>query len=517
MKDKILVWIDDIPIHFGIAKFFHENNDCDMYGIFDVDDQQKNFYESQNLLKFKKIWFFRDYLSKSDIEPDFEYLKNFERKYQINLWQLAYSEREFLHYNELYKFSTKEILNILQQECQFFEKILSEIKPDFLFIKTTDYLENTLLHEISKAMGVRTLMLGSTKLSSTKIMISSNYDQVDDFLEQIDEASEPKNSIKSEKHEDQKQKSESFLKSFDEFQKKGPKVKSWKKPARTLKIVTNIDKKNYKEFYSNYQLAKLKSSLIRLSGIARTKKLYRKKFLDQNSMKKIDPNQPYVYFPLHVEPERNMLLSAPFYTNQIELISNIAKSLPAEYVLLVKEHPLMKFKRWRKVSYYKNILALPNVGLIHPDVSIDNIFKTCSLVVTISGSSAIQAAFYEKPTIVFSDTIYSKLPFVYRIKNIEDLPKIIRKCITEKFDYSLLQDFVSFMDKHTFEVDLFEMAANAKNRFYFGGTLNYTHEISEDQMMSFLDESASKFELLSNEHAKKIKQWKIHNGKISIN
>ena len=514
MKDRILVYIEDIPLYFGIVKYLQEKHDCELFAIFDINKQQKGFYQDQNLVSFKKIWFFRDHIHKTSKTPDLKYLKKFEDNYGINLWQLAYSEREFIHYNELYRFSDEEILNILQQECIFFENLISEIKPDFLMIKSTDYLESTLLHELSKAKGVRTLMLGSTKLSSNRVMISSNYDQVDDFLEYLKNDNEGQNKTMDELRENQQQLSKSFINSFDKFSKERPQVNLLKKPLRTFRIITNIDKKNYNEFYSNYHSTKLRFGLTRISGIPFLKKWYRKKFLDKNSLHHIPDKIKFVYFPLHVEPERNMLLSAPFYTNQIELIGNIAKSLPVEYVLLVKEHPIMKFRRWRKISYYNEIMRLPNVQLVHPEVTSEEIFQKCSLVITISGSSAIQAAFYEKPSLVFSDTIYSKLPFVSRVLYLEDLPKIIRECLEKKYDFSTLNEFVKFVNKHTFELDIFKLAVDGRNRFYYGGILKDIPQITLSKMQSYLEDNKLKLQTLAMEHTKKIKQWKIHNEKL---
>jgi len=515
LKDRILVWIDYTALNFGIIKFLKGFHDCEVFAIIDVGDKQKNFYINQNLVSFKKIWFFRDHLHKTNEEPDIEYLRGFEKKYRLNLWELAYSEREFTHYNELYKFTQKEILTILEQECRFFEKILTEINPSFLFIRTNDYLEITLLHELSKSMGVTNLMLSPTKLAETRCMISSNYDQVDDFLENLENNPESSSPSIAEFREYQKQSAKTFLKGFDNFQKNKPQVNILKKPFRTFQVITNIDEKNYKEFYSNYYKTKFKFSLLRLSGLTFTKKWLRKKFLDKNSIKEIEKRIPFVYFPLHVEPERNLLLSAPFFSNQIELASNIAKSLPIDFTLLVKEHPLMKFKRWREISYYKKIIELPNVELVHPDVSSEIIFKNCSLVITISGSSAIQAAFYEKPSIVFSDTIYSHLPFIERIKEIENLPDLIKKMVNQKFDFSVLNEFVDFMNNNTFDLDLFKLMADAKNSFYFGGSLKNIPEISASEMEKFLSVNQDKFEILALEHLKKIKQWKIKNADIS--
>ena len=53
-----------------------------------------------------------------------------------------------------------------------------------------------------------------------------------------------------------------------------------------------------------------------------------------------------------------------FYTNQIEIIRHIAKSLPIGYKLCVKEHPAMNTRGWRSVSDYKEIMD-NNLAPIH--------------------------------------------------------------------------------------------------------------------------------------------------------
>ena len=125
---------------------------------------------------------------------------------------------------------------------------------------------------------------------------------------------------------------------------------------------------------------------------------------------------------MHVSPERYIDISAPFFSNQLEVITNIAKALPAEYKLYVKEHFAMKPLHWRKTSFYKQILSLPNVEFIHPLVSADEIIRKSSLVIAITGTSALQAAFFEKPSIVFAHNIYEEfLSSVIRISSYEEL------------------------------------------------------------------------------------------------
>ena len=76
-------------------------------------------------------------------------------------------------------------------------------------------------------------------------------------------------------------------------------------------------------------------SILEFEGIERKK---RKNFID-HYLKSELPSTPFVYFALGVDEERHILLSAPFYTNQIETIRNIAKAMPIKFQLVVKENP----------------------------------------------------------------------------------------------------------------------------------------------------------------------------------
>ena len=82
----------------------------------------------------------------------------------------------------------------------------------------------------------------------------------------------------------------------------------------------------------------------------------RKNFLDKYSKYSIDSEKNFIYFPLHQDEEESTLVGAPFFTNQIELIKNIIKSLPVGYKLFVKESPSNAARDWRRISDYKKLL-----------------------------------------------------------------------------------------------------------------------------------------------------------------
>ena len=63
--------------HFSIAHYLQKNLDCEFYALIDITNKPKKFFESQQLVKFKKIWYYHDHI-KRDKQIDIEYLKNLE-------------------------------------------------------------------------------------------------------------------------------------------------------------------------------------------------------------------------------------------------------------------------------------------------------------------------------------------------------------------------------------------------------------------------------------------------------
>jgi hypothetical protein len=191
----------------------------------------------------------------------------------------------------------------------------------------------------------------------------------------------------------------------------------------------------------------------------------------------------------------------------LEIIKNIAKSLPVDYKLYVKEHMGMKYRHWRPISYYKEIMNLPNVTLIHPSLSNKELLKNCSIVCTVTGSAGLEAAYYRKPSIIFGHTSYDSLPSVHKIKNLEDLPTIIRTCLNEKVNPSDVANLVKIIENISFDLDLIDMYNKINDSFHTGGFL-ISNNVKIDFLDSFLEKNKTVFEMLTNEHIKKIKQHK---------
>ena len=239
--------------------------------------------------------------------------------------------------------------------------------------------------------------------------------------------------------------------------------------------------------------------------VTRMKKKNRNDYMDKNFLKVIDDSTPFVYFPLHQMPERELLIASPFNTNQIETIKHIAKSLPIGYRLFVKEHPSQVTREWRDISFYEEILSIPNVQLLHYSIKSEDILKKCSLVITIHGAVGLEAAIHKKPAIIFSDFFYSILPSVHKLQSIEELPSAIRSSLRTKVHASDVDKFLNLLEENSIDFDLFGFEVDYHNYFFNEGNL-LNVEIDEGKAKQFIKKHESSFDMLADEFIKKMQK-----------
>lgn len=105
-------------------------------------------------------------------------------------------------------------------------------------------------------------------------------------------------------------------------------------------------------------------------------------------------NEKFVLYFLQVEPELSTQVWAPYMKDQLQVIRNVAFSLPYGYRLYVKEHP-SNGPRVRR--FYEEIHSIPQVVFIPPEYPGNNLLNECSAVVTISGTVSWEGLLLGKP------------------------------------------------------------------------------------------------------------------------
>ena len=445
--ENIVVWLDFDTYaytNFAIISALSKLNKFNFIGIV-TTQQDMSFFQNQQIIPFKKLVYYPAcYIGKT--RSDVDKLREIEKKYDLNIWLDVYAERSFYKYwTNFHKFTKDEILSIVENSISFFVDILETFKPKLVLMQQAgENISNLLLYQIAKKMGITTLMPNILHMQN-RILVSNNLlsSEISDEFKKI--ISNFNNSTQNYDEE--------FIKKYDHAESLKT-VLSYnyeistfsKKINRYIKGLSHISEPIYK----NIGKTRLKMIKYRYESHFTIKK--RKQFLDDNSIKSIE-DEKFLYFPLASEPEARILTTSPFYTNQINLVENIARSIPINLVLYVKEHPAQKIKLWRPVSDYKTIVDLPNVKLVHPSVNNQELISKSQGVIAISGSVGFEALFYKKPVILFADEHYDVLSMVTQIKTLTSLPNDIKNALnTFNFSNKEINAFMEAFNKCSISV-----------------------------------------------------------------
>jgi capsule polysaccharide modification protein KpsS len=494
--NKILYWIGQNFTHYCLAKTIQDKIEADIFAIIDVTNKPKTFFQNQKIVDFNKIWFYHDFINEIDKTPDLDFLEKFEKRHGIQLSSLVFSERLFMEYNEFYQFSAEQILRILELECKFFEGILDEIKPDFIFMFTPYFHHNVLFFKLCKAKGIRVLELSVTRFASQGVI------GLDD-------------EIKNYKNFSTNGKVRSFKELREYFDEKRVSKQNKKYLKRSHGSINDLlssglqyflfsNNENTKTHYS--YLGRSKNKVFFNYVLNEVKIKRRKQFIDKNFISKISDGK-FILFPLQTDAEGALLLDAPLFTNQIEVIKQISKSMPIDYKLLVKEHPAAVTRSWKSIKTYKEIINTPRVIPVHPDVDISEVLKKSSLVITISSTVALDSLFYEVPSIIFSENTISMIPSIHRLKEIRNLSETISTMLKTNAEPKHLEKYIQFCEKISFPFEPLGFTQDINDYFHFSGKL-IDVEITEDKMKRFLEKEKIKLDLLSNEYIKKMNNEK---------
>jgi hypothetical protein len=369
---------------------------------------------------------------------DLNYLQKFEKEYGVpNLWpyitldrmiMFNLAKREYPYSAPAY--SHEEMMKIFQVKAKAIVKFLEEEKPDLLFMTVIGTISSLLLYLVARKMGIKVLIGTETRIDNNYTLTENyeNYSFAEKLFSELQKQGAESKKIKEARD---------YIKKFRDnptphlyFLKDGRadvsrlKELKWFLPKRFLQSLFWFGKLTFLYFYkrkwrdytqedpASYFIDRLRRKTRTLIGANR--------FYDQ-----ADLAEDFAFYPLHYEPEIATLLLAPFWTEQLNLIRQIAKSLPLHFKLYVKEHPAMV--KYRPFSYYRELKKIPNVKLIDPNVKSFGLIKNSKLIITLTGTAAFEGLIFEKPIITFGDVFYNALPTVKHCHEIERLPFLVKE------------------------------------------------------------------------------------------
>ena len=166
----------------------------------------------------------------------------------------------------------------------------------------------------------------------------------------------------------------------------------------------------------------------------------------------------------------------------------------------------MELYFWRDQSFYKDIIKLQNVKLVHPSVNPKNILEKCDLVTTIAGTAGLEALFFEKPVITFSDIIYSKFPNVFRINDKNKIPETIRKALSLTPNKEGIRKLVSLYKKECLNIDMINLQHECMDEIGSSG-INDLVNPTQENLEKFINKNRRELEIIADEHIHKMELY----------
>lgn len=146
----------------------------------------------------------------------------------------------------------------------------------------------------------------------------------------------------------------------------------------------------------------------------------------------VDLSRPFVYVPLHYQPERSTSPDGGFYVHQKLIIDNLADSLPNDWRIYVKEHPSQfrpysQGERSRSFELYDDLLKITNVRLVSLSVPSFSLIDNAKAVASVAGTAGWEAVARGIPALVFAKPWYGACDGILNVSTREDLPTAVSK------------------------------------------------------------------------------------------
>lgn len=454
-----------------VAAFFFMAPEC-VYNKTGLNNTTYyKFLENPNISKVytieKEAQYFNDILYSSKI-IDYDYLMKIEKKYtKFNNLNLQLMSSQFTtnhyHFRNYYKdFNYWQSCNWLILNYKCVESIFDDFHPDLILDLDDAELPRQIVNEIAHDRSIDYITIDHPRFEFYKLATTSLAKlPIQNFVETYRQVYNDNTLFLSEEF--------SYIKDYHEKASIMPKeysntITSKYEPDSLFNIIKHLYGNLYyffeQDFIAKNLKIKQKNKYIYPSSLEYMKYYIRVEFTRRKLLKKNkyfdvpELSEKYVYMPLHLIPESTTFVKAPFYVDELSIIEAVSKSLPIDWKLYVKEHQAMLGERSK--SFYKHVKELHNVKLISLNYYKDPkpLIVNSMGVVTITGTSAFEAALLNKPSVIFGDTPFNVINSVCRIDSFEKLPELLKSFNDFKVDERSCAAYLHVIKKFGEEVKL---------------------------------------------------------------
>lgn len=382
-----------------------------------------------------------DVVGESGRVPDYNYLRDAENCFGP-LWECLFGDRHIakessqglFHLLES-PYTHDELLNHLEDRLRAIESLTEQHEFKFVYGQNIGRLPISVGYKIARAREIRFFRAATTRVD--------NYFRVHETVHEHSEQVEA--AVKAAKREPE----EFPLAEASEYVRRvrsggslydisppgdaGENGQTWPAYVEMLRntlgelkaILFHTEEYFNAEYYYNVPRSKRRYYIV--------KKVIRQYWQTYTDIfDEFNPNRPYVYVPLQVQPEQSLMVWARYFTEFPALIYNVAQSVPAGIEVYVNEHPNMFGAR--PTEFYDRCRRLPNVRVFGPDMETDELIRSADCVLTVTSSVGLQSLVHGTPTVTFGEPSYSILGTVDRVREFDTLYETVRSAVTGDVD-----------------------------------------------------------------------------------
>ncbi len=396
--------------------------DYDYCYIVQNDEEEKivrsidinNSVKIYNITKFiKEHWNSEEYLSVD--------LSKIEKKYNIDsLWQLFYFDRF------LVKYDTDSAIKFIKLHIAFSEYILRQESPSFFVNEEIALFFPSLFAKVSRSYDCKYVGFSVPRnFSLSKILFKDDngqYAQLNRYYKQRNVSEEELAFAK-----------DTVLGILASKEKPEYMKVSGAKPKLTKGNIGGLLRYAFYPFNKKHKLDYINVTVQQeyINNVI----FFFRQFEQRKFFQKADYKHKFILYPLHYTPEASTLVAASFYEKQLNIIDFLAKSIPGDMVLYVKEH----YARigHKETSFYKQIIKnYPNVRLIDPWLDSFELIEKSEGVAVLTSTAGWEALMFQKPVLVFGDVFYDKFKYAHKIKSISSKTLVvdIKQALSTKID-----------------------------------------------------------------------------------
>lgn len=362
-------------------------------------------------------------------------------------------------------FTYNSRVNTYHDHLQYWNSVLEYLKPDLILLEAIPHqLCDFIIFRLAKLKGIKTLMFNMTffldsittmedyetgqdeVIAGYKKLIATHANQqpiklsqkTEDFIRKFLGKYEEnlRYDVKEGLEELAQIRSGTLTKISREITGKVKQVFDRKKWEKKLRQLNEKDKESLHSQHKKPGYSFAESTLTNAEYNYNLKKANKYKqellnYYNQHCEHKPDLSKPFIYCPLHLQPEATTCPLGGHFVNQLLMVRMLSASIPDGWFIYVKEH-MAQFIGWflgepiRSKEYYQQLSALKNVKLISLDIDSYTLVDKCKAAATVTGTICLEGTLRGKHVLAFGSPInYHEMEGVTEIRTNQDLKRAI--------------------------------------------------------------------------------------------